>query len=130
MDDDSFVALTHASGIRSHLWVSSVAAQAGPRMRVLGSVGAYTKYGLDVQEAALRAGARPGPGWGEERAEHWGRLGIDGNARPVRTSQGALPLDIPQSPSAGCQYLFARFARLVRYAAFAATSTKFAFRAA
>jgi hypothetical protein len=35
-------------------------------MRVLGSVAAYTKYGLDVQEAALRAGARPRPGWGEE----------------------------------------------------------------
>ena len=46
-------------------------------MRVLGSNAAYTKYGLDVQEAALRAGARPGPGWGEELPEHWGRLGTD-----------------------------------------------------
>ena len=81
VDDDSFVALTHASGVRSHLWMSSVAAQAAPRMRVLGSAAAYTKYGLDVQEAALRAGARPGPGWGEELPEHWGRLGTDDDAR-------------------------------------------------
>jgi predicted dehydrogenase len=91
VDDDSFVALTHASGVRSHLWMSSVAAQAGPRLRVLGSVAAYTKYGLDVQEAALRAGSRPGPGWGEELPEHWGRLGTDDAARPVATEAGNYP---------------------------------------
>lgn len=91
VDDDSFVALTHASGVRSHLWMSSVAAQVAPRMRVLGSVGAYTKYGLDVQEAALRAGARPGPSWGQEPREHWGRLGADDDARPVATESGNYP---------------------------------------
>ena len=91
VDDDSFVALTHASGVRSQLWMSSVAAQAGPRLRVLGSLAAYTKYGLDVQEAALRAGARPGPGWGEELPEHWGRLGTDEDARPVATEPGNYP---------------------------------------
>jgi predicted dehydrogenase len=89
VDDDSFVALTHASGIRSHLWMSSVAAQAAPRMRVLGSRAAYIKYGLDVQEAALRGGARPGPGWGEELPEHWGRLGTDDDATAVATEAGA-----------------------------------------
>lgn len=91
VDDDSFVALTHASGVRSHLWMSSVAAQAAPRLRVLGSTAAYTKYGLDVQEAALRAGARPGPGWGEEVPEHWGRLGTDDDAEPVATEAGNYP---------------------------------------
>jgi predicted dehydrogenase len=91
VDDDSFVALTHVSGVRSHLWMSSVAAQAAPRLRVLGSLAAYTKYGLDVQEAALRAGARPGPGWGEELPEHWGRLGTDEDARPVATEAGNYP---------------------------------------
>ena len=57
-------------------------------MRVLGSLGAYTKRGLDVQEAALRAGQRPGPGWGIEPAEHWGLLGIDGSATPFPTEPG------------------------------------------
>jgi scyllo-inositol 2-dehydrogenase (NADP+) len=91
VDDDSFVALTHSSGVRSHLWMSSVAAQIAPRMRVLGSLAAYTKYGLDVQEAALRAGVRPGPGWGEEMPEHWGRLGTEDDARPVATEAGSYP---------------------------------------
>jgi len=58
---------------------------------VLGSAGAYTKYGLDVQEAALRSGARPGLGWGEELPEHWGRLGTDDDARPVATESGNYP---------------------------------------
>ena len=88
VDDDGFVALSHESGVRSHLWMSSVSAQGGPRMRVLGSLGAYTKRGLDVQEAALRAGQRPGPGWGIEPAEHWGLLGIDGSAAPFPTEPG------------------------------------------
>jgi predicted dehydrogenase len=91
VDDDSFVALTHASGIRSHLWMSSVAAQAAPRMRVLGSRAAYVKYGLDVQEAALRGGARPAPGWGEELPEYWGRLGTDDDAAAVATEAGDYP---------------------------------------
>ena len=34
-DDDAFLALTHASGVRSHLWASHVAADRGPRLRVL-----------------------------------------------------------------------------------------------
>jgi predicted dehydrogenase len=91
VDDDSFLALTHASGVRSHLWMSSVAAQIAPRLRLLGSLAAYTKYGLDVQEAALRSGARPGTGWGEELPEHWGRLGTDDEARPLATEAGNYP---------------------------------------
>jgi scyllo-inositol 2-dehydrogenase (NADP+) len=67
VDDDSFVALEHAGGVISHLWMSSVAADAGPRLRVLGSEAAYLKYGLDPQEDALRDGASPiAPGWGTE----------------------------------------------------------------
>src|SRR5262245_52620685 len=59
VDDDSFVALRHASGVRSHLWMSALDAQAGPRFRVLGDGGAYVKFGLDIQEEELRGGAIP-----------------------------------------------------------------------
>lgn len=90
-DDDAFVALEHASGARSHLHMNAVSAQPGPRFRLLGSSGAYVKHGLDVQEAALRAGARPGAGWGEEPEESWGRLGVGDGVRPVRTEPGAYP---------------------------------------
>lgn len=88
-DDDTFVALTHASGVRSHLYMSAVAAQAAPRFRVLGGSGAFTKWGLDVQEDALRAGMRPGgPDWGVEPEERWGTLGINGQAHRVPTERG------------------------------------------
>ncbi len=89
VDDDAFVALTHASGVRSHLWMSSVAAQHGPRFRVLGSAGAFTKSGLDVQEEALRAGADPRtPGWSEEPRERWGELGTGDGSEIIRTAPG------------------------------------------
>ena len=88
-DDDTFVALTHASGVRSHLYVSAVAAQAAPRFRLLGDSGAFTKWGLDVQEDALRAGARPGGAdWGREPEERWGTLGTDGQSRRIPTERG------------------------------------------
>lgn len=91
-EDDVFVALTHVSGVRSHLWMSAVAAQSGPRLRVLGSRAAYVKYGLDVQEDALRRGDRPGsPGWGEESREHWGSLGAGDETSAVPTLAGAYP---------------------------------------
>jgi predicted dehydrogenase len=89
VDDDDFVALEHGEGVRSHLWLSAVAAQAGPRFRLLGDRGAYVKHGLDVQEEALRAGRLPNePGWGEEPRERWGRLGAGEELREVPTEAG------------------------------------------
>lgn len=90
VDDDSFVALTHHSGVRSHLWMSSVASQLGPRFRVLGRAAAYTKYGLDPQESALRQGRTPAqPDWGCEPAEHWGMLGTPELAQAHPTVPGS-----------------------------------------
>lgn len=89
VDDDDFVALAHTGGTRSHLWMSALAAQFGPRMRVLGDRAGYTKYGLDGQEAALGAGRRPGDeGWGEDPPAQWGRVGTEGDLREVRTEPG------------------------------------------
>lgn len=91
-DDDVFIALEHDGGVRVHLWASAVAAQPGPRFRVLGTRGSYTKEGLDGQEDALRAGVRPGaPGWGREAPDRWGRLVVYGVERRVETATGAYP---------------------------------------
>ncbi|MCK7627952.1 Gfo/Idh/MocA family oxidoreductase [Streptomyces sp. RS10V-4] len=109
-DDDTFLAVTHAGGVRSHLWVSATTAQLGPRFRVLGSRAGYVKYGLDPQEAALRAGLRPGvrgaadagdagdagDAWGVEPESCWGRLGAGespqtGGGEPVPTLPGDYP---------------------------------------
>jgi predicted dehydrogenase len=90
VDDDMFLALTHASGVRSHLSATSLSAQPIARMRVLGSRAAYLKVHGDVQEAALRSGGRPDkPGWGEEPPQHWGLLGVGDAAVPVRSEPGA-----------------------------------------
>ncbi|AIR98580.1 Gfo/Idh/MocA family oxidoreductase [Streptomyces glaucescens] len=97
-DDDTFIALTHAGGVRSHLYVSATTAQLGPRFRVLGSRAGYVKYGLDPQEAALREGRRPGDGqdWGVEPDSLWGRVGsgespATGGGRPEPTLPGDYP---------------------------------------
>ena len=83
------MALAHANGTRSHLWMSMLAAQLGPRMRVLGDQAAYTKYGLDGQEAALGAGQRPGDdGWGEDPPAQWGTVGAEGDLQEIRTEPG------------------------------------------
>src|SRR5689334_4924779 len=72
-DDDTFIAITHTNGVRSHLYASATTAQLGPRFRALGSKAGYVKYGLDPQEAALREGDRPGTtaDWGTEDASLW-----------------------------------------------------------
>ncbi|MEU1015970.1 Gfo/Idh/MocA family oxidoreductase [Streptomyces sp. NPDC005898] len=97
-DDDTFIALTHASGVRSHLYMSATTSQLGPRFRVLGSEAGYVKYGLDPQEAALREGGRPATRdpWGVEPETMWGRIGagespVTGGGRPVPTLPGDYP---------------------------------------
>jgi predicted dehydrogenase len=92
IDDDAFVALTHASGVRSQLWMTRLAAQRAPRFRVLGDRATFVKYGLDGQEAAMAVGVVPGPeGWGEEPADRWGFLGEEGTAQPIATLPGNYP---------------------------------------
>jgi predicted dehydrogenase len=90
VDDDAFVALEHDNGVVSHLWMSSGAAQGGPRFRVLGSRAAFVKYGMDVQEDALRGGGRPtDERWGEDSEENWGTLGAGRDLDRVPTARGA-----------------------------------------
>jgi scyllo-inositol 2-dehydrogenase (NADP+) len=94
VDDDTFVALEFANGVRAHLWMSVVTRIPGPRVRINGLRGTYEKWGLDPQEEALASGMRPGdPGWGLEPRERWGRLSTEiGGVRidsPIETAPGA-----------------------------------------
>ncbi|MEV6363583.1 Gfo/Idh/MocA family protein [Nocardia asteroides] len=93
-DDDAFIALTHACGTRSQLWMSAVAPQLGPRLRVLGATNGYTVHGLDPQEDALRAGRRPGADeqhWGTVPPERWGIFGAGDDLRAIPTAPGDYP---------------------------------------
>ena len=90
VDDDTFVAITHKSGVRSHLFMSAVAAQLGPRFRVLGSKAAYVKHGMDVQEAALRDNVGLGStGFGHDPRDAWGQLGSGGDIERIPTEVGS-----------------------------------------
>ncbi|WP_372592957.1 Gfo/Idh/MocA family oxidoreductase [Actinotalea sp.] len=79
-EDDAFLSLRHESGVRSHITVSRAAGQSGPRFRVLGTEGAYSVDGLDLQETLLKAGGRPtDEGYGQTPESAWGRIGVAGS---------------------------------------------------
>jgi predicted dehydrogenase len=89
VDDDTFVALRHPNGERSHLWMSSLARLPGPRMRVVGLRGAFESFELDAQEPALRDGAVPDErGWVRKWSERWGTLGDEEGDRQVELEPG------------------------------------------
>ncbi|MBV8931893.1 MAG: Gfo/Idh/MocA family oxidoreductase, partial [Kutzneria sp.] len=89
VDDDTFLALHHTNGVRSHLWASALAATRNPRFRVLGDAGTFTKYGLDVQESQAISGLRPGDsGWGTEPESDTGSLGNGEHVERVPTETG------------------------------------------
>jgi predicted dehydrogenase len=93
LDDDVFVALTHATGARSHLWGSWSQGAPGPRYRVTGTTGSYVNPALmDVQEELLLAGHTPatlGSDWGAEPPERWGRVHRGDDGETVPTEKGA-----------------------------------------
>jgi predicted dehydrogenase len=92
IDDDAFVALTHAGGVRSHLWMGLVAGALGPRFRVLGLGGAFEKHGLDPQEDQLAGGMVPEDAqYGVEPPERWGSIVRGPEAEPVPTERGDYP---------------------------------------
>lgn len=87
--DDVFLALRHISGVISHLWMNAVAPVLGPRFHVHGTLGGYTSWGLDGQEAALDSGARPSDiGFGDTPEERWGVFGAGTDVVPVPTVRG------------------------------------------
>jgi predicted dehydrogenase len=91
-DDDVFLVLRHQSGVTSHLAMNMLCAQQEPRFRVLGSVGGYTKNGVDPQEPYLAAGGSPlDAAYGREAPEWAGLLGRDGHLDALPTERGAYP---------------------------------------
>ena len=87
VDDDVFVALEHAGGVRSHLWMSAIAPVGGRSLRVSGTRAGIETPGLDPQEDQLAAGLRPGDAnWGEGEPA---RFADDGGERWMPIEPGA-----------------------------------------
>ena len=87
-DDDVFIALEHADGVRSHLHMGKVAPLAGPRFRVSGLGGGLAIDGLDPQEGQLKEGLVPGDeGYGERDPARL--TGLDGGSESAPVETGA-----------------------------------------
>ena len=80
-EDDAFLALTHAGGVRSHLGALSLAAAPGPRTRVLGSTGAYVIATFEQEITAFASLA-------DTDDEHTGWLVRGESREPVRRAPG------------------------------------------
>ena len=62
------------------------------RFTIHGTAGSFVKYGLDVQEEALKRGEKPGsPGWGAEPESQWGVLNTEANGVHFRGKVESVP---------------------------------------
>src|ERR1700712_2394163 len=98
LDDDVFLALTHAGGVRSHLWGSWSQGAPSARFRLTGTDGAYVNEAGDSQEAVLVSGATPaslGDAWGIEPPERWGHLQRGGWSQEVESEPGTWTVFYP-----------------------------------
>lgn len=88
--DDYFDMTLHHGRRRVRLAASTLVAAPRPRFALHGTGGSFVKYGLDPQEALLKAGAAPtDPEFGEDGAGQAGILtGADGRSTPVPTRPG------------------------------------------
>lgn len=81
-EDETFLALQHVNGVRSHLGATSVAAAPGPRSRVLGSRGAYVVTDFEL-ETGVFEGFADVPG-------HCGWLVAGSQRSPVPAASGTV----------------------------------------
>jgi predicted dehydrogenase len=92
--DDYFHVQLRYGPLRVILHAGMLAAAPGPRLLVQGTLGSYVKHGLDTQEDALKAGARPpAPGWGVDPVA--GALTRWDDGRAETRDQPSLPGDYP-----------------------------------
>jgi scyllo-inositol 2-dehydrogenase (NADP+) len=85
--DDYFALTFHYGAMRVVLGASTLVMDPRPRFALHGTDGSFVKYGLDPQEAALKAGADP-RAVGADAAENFGTLTTEAGAERVPTEAG------------------------------------------
>lgn len=94
---DDFELILHYPRLKVSLKGAMLVKEPSPRYALYGESGAFVKYGIDPQEAALKAGKSPkgDPDWGREPREIWGKLNISENGREhieyVASEKGDYP---------------------------------------
>jgi len=89
LSDDFFDISMKFGEVKVRLTASIFVNAVLPKFMVLGDKGTYTKYGLDVQEQALKEAKLPiGPAWGVEPEENWGRIFFEDKQEAYPTLNG------------------------------------------
>src|SRR5467141_2535297 len=84
--DDAFDVALHYPHMRALLRASMLVASPGPTFAVHGTQGSFIKYGLDPQEAALKAGRTPDEAnWDREPPDRYGKLTTPAGIRTIPT---------------------------------------------
>ena len=87
--DDYFEITLHYGARRVILSCSSLAMAPRPRFALHGPEGSFVKYGIDPQEAVLRAGGSPrDAGYGVDAPEDYGVLTDAAGRHPIPTERG------------------------------------------
>jgi len=82
--EDNFEIILNYPGLKVTLKGGMLVKVAGPVYTLYGDHGTFIKYGMDVQEEALKKGLKPGSaGWGVEPEEIWGRLTTEEKGKDV-----------------------------------------------
>ncbi len=82
--EDNFELILWYPGLKVTLKGGMLVKEAGPVYVLYGYNGTFVKYGMDVQEEALKNGLKPGtPGWGIEPQELWGHVTRDAAGKTV-----------------------------------------------
>lgn len=89
--DDAFDVTLRYPRLRAVLRGSMLAQPLAPSFAVHGTKGSFVKYGLDPQEAALKAGRTPDePDWDVEPAELYGTLTTPEGTRTIPTMRSSF----------------------------------------
>lgn len=87
--DDYFDILLDYGSLKTRVTAGALVNVPTPKFLLLGKNGSYQKFGLDVQEAAFKAGQKPeGPSWGVEPGDSWGRLFLSEETKQYETIPG------------------------------------------
>lgn len=82
--EDNFELILWYPGLKVTLKGGMLVKEPGPVYTLYGYNGTFIKYGMDVQEEALKSGSKPGiPGWGVEPKEIWGHVTYEADGKTI-----------------------------------------------
>lgn len=90
--EDNFEIILNYPGLKVTLKAGMLVKVSGPTYVLYGDHGTFIKYGMDVQEEALKKGLKPNtPDWGIEPEAIWGKLTTEENGTDVTSTIKSEP---------------------------------------